>query len=380
MISLRRTRAMARKEFLHIFRDPRSLVMALAIPVIMLLLFGYALSLDVERVPTMVYDVERSVQSRELIAAFRGSRYFEVADVVSSYVPIDRAINRGEILIAIVIPSDYSRQLLRGGTAKLQVLVDGSDSNTASLAIAYAQGVIATQSARLQLRFADARGAGPLRVPVDVQSRVWYNSDLKSKNFIIPGLIAVILQVIAALLTSLTIAREWELGNMELLLSTPLRPTELVLGKMAAFFAIGAADAVIAVLLGRFAFGVPLRGSLLLLALAVFVFLFGSLCWGLLISALARNQLLAYQVGLITSFLPSFLLSGFIYSIENMPAVVQAVTYIVPSRYFIVALKGIFLKGIGLPLLWPQLLLLSLYAAIVFAVASKRLNQKLVSK
>ena len=379
MISLRRTRAMARKEFLHIFRDPRSLLMALAIPAIMLLLFGYALSLDVDRVPTMVYDVDQSVQSRELIASLRGSRFFEVVDVVTSYEPVDDAIDSGKCLLAFVIPTDYSRHVLRGEPAEIQVLVDGSDSNTASLAIGYAQGVVATQSFQLQAKYADAHGAGPLKVPVQIDSRVWYNSELKSKNFIVPGLIAVILQIIAALLTSLTIAREWELGNMELLLSTPIRPTEIILGKMAAFFTIGVADAGLAVFLGHFAFGVPLRGNLLELAVAVFLFLFGALCWGLLISAIARNQLLAYQMGLLSSFLPSFLLSGFIYSIENMPVVVQVVTHIVPARYFIVILKGIFLKGIGYSILWPQLLFLLLYAAVVFVVASRSLNQKLVS-
>lgn len=379
MISLRRTRAMARKEFLHIFRDPRSLLMALAIPAIMLLLFGYALSLDVDRVPTMVYDVDQSVQSRELIASLRGSRFFEVVDVVTSYEPVDAAIDSGKCLLAFVIPTDYSRHVLRGEPAEIQVLVDGSDSNTASLAIGYAQGVVATQSFQLQAKYADAHGAGPLKVPVQIDSRVWYNSELKSKNFIVPGLIAVILQIIAALLTSLTIAREWELGNMELLLSTPIRPTEIILGKMAAFFTIGVADAGLAVFLGHFAFGVPLRGNLLELAVAVFLFLFGALCWGLLISAIARNQLLAYQMGLLSSFLPSFLLSGFIYSIENMPVVVQVVTHIVPARYFIVILKGIFLKGIGYSILWPQLLFLLLYAAVVFVVASRSLNQKLVS-
>lgn len=378
MTNLRRTRAMARKEFLHIFRDPRSLIMALAVPVIMLLLFGYALSLDVDRVPTLIYDASPSPESRELIASFRGSRFFNVVDVVSSYAPIETAIDKGNILIAVVIPTDFSRRILRGEAGEIQVLVDGSDSNTASLAIAYVQGAVAGYGAHIQALYADAHGSGPLHAPVNLESRVWYNSELKSKNFIVPGLIAVILQVIAALLTSLTIAREWELGNMELLLSTPVRPTELILGKMAAFFAIGAADTLIAVLLGHFAFGVPLRGSLGLLAVSAFVFLFGSLCWGLLISALARTQILAYQIGLLTSFLPSFLLSDFIYPIENMPGVIQAVTYIVPSRYFIAMLKGIFLKALGLNLLWPQLLLLALYAAIVFVVASKRLDQKLV--
>lgn len=378
MISLRRTRAMARKEFLHIFRDPRSLLMALAIPAIMLLLFGYALSLDVDRVPTMVYDVDQSVQSRELIAALRGSRFFEVVDVVTSYEPVDAAIDRGKCLLAFVIPTGYSRNVLRGEVATVQVLLDGSDSNTANLALGYAEGMLAMQGLLVQARYADAHGAGPLRPPVNVESRVWYNPELKSKNFIVPGLIAVILQIIAALLTSLTIAREWELGNMELLLSTPVRPTEMVLGKMAAFFTIGVMDASLAVLLGRYAFGVPLRGDVWEVGIAIVTFLFGALCWGLLISALARNQLLAYQMGILSSFLPAFLLSGFIYAIENMPLPIQVVTYIIPARYFIAILKGGFLKGIGYSILWPQLLFLFLYAALVFVIASRRLNQKLV--
>ena len=376
--SLRRTVAIARKEFLHILRDPRSLIMALAIPLIMLLLFGYALSLDVDRVPTIVYDVSRTAQSRDLVSYLRGSRYFEVVDVVDSYAPIERAINEGRCLIAVGIPPDFSRQILTGKPADVQVLVDGSDSNTANIAVGYAEGVLAAYSGRLQARYSDWRGAGPLKPPLDVNTRIWYNAELKSKNFIIPGLIAVILQIIAALLTSLTIAREWELGNMELLLSTPIRPRELIFGKMSAFFTIGVADAAMAVLLGRFIFGVPLRGSTLDLALAIFFFLFGALCWGLLISALARNQLLAYQIGLLSSFLPSFLLSGFVYAIENMPVPIQVVTHIVPARYFIVILKGVFLKDIGYSILWPQLLFLFLYAAVVFAVATRRLNQKLV--
>lgn len=376
--SLRRTRAIARKEFLHILRDPLSLSMALAIPFFMLMLFGYALSLDVDRVPTIVVDASRTPQSRDLISYLDGSRYFDVVDVVYGYGPAEEAIQRGTAMVAVAIPPDFARQIQLGQTVDVQVLLDGSDSNTANIAAGYAEGVIGAYNAKLRAEFANLRGAGEIPPPVDVTARVWYNSDLKSKNFIVPGLIAVILQVIAALLTSLTIAREWELGNMELLLSTPIRPRELVLGKMAAFFVIGVADASFAVLVGRFIFGVPLRGSLLGLGLAVLVFLFGALCWGLLISAIARNQLLAYQIGLLSSFLPSFLLSGFMYAIENMPALIQAVTYIVPSRYFIVILKGVFLKDIGYSILWPQLLFLFLYAAAVFLIASRRLNQKLV--
>jgi len=374
---LRRTRAIARKEFLHILRDPLSLAMALAIPFFMLLLFGYALSLDVDHVPTVIVDSNRTPQSRDFISHLQGSRYFDVIDIVESYAPAEQAIQRGKALVVIAIPSDFSRQIQLGNSVDIQVLLDGSDSNTANIAFGYAEGVVGAYNATVRAVFANRRGAGDVAPAVDVTTRVWYNPDLKSKNFIVPGLIAVILQVIASLLTSLTIAREWELGNMELLLSTPVRPRELILGKMSAFVVIGLADASFAVLVGRFFFGVPLRGSLLDLGISVLSFLFGALCWGLLISAIARNQLLAYQMGLLTSFLPSFLLSGFLYAIGNMPVPIQAISYIVPSRYFIAILKGVFLKDIGYSIMWPQLVFLFLYAALVFLVATRRLNQKL---
>jgi ABC-2 type transport system permease protein len=200
---------------------------------------------------------------------------------------------------------------------------------------------------------------------------------LKSKNFIVPGLVAVILMIISALLTSLTIAREWEMGTMEQLLSTPLRSTELVLGKMAAFFTLGIIDALIAVGVGVFVFRVPLRGSALLVCVTSCIFLFGALCMGIMISALTRQQLLAYQLGIITSFLPSFLLSGFVFAIENMPRVIQIITYIVPARYFIKILKGIFLKRVGTGILWVEITLLLVYACVVFVIATRKLKQKL---
>ncbi len=203
-----------------------------------------------------------------------------------------------------------------------------------------------------------------------------YNNELKSRNFIVPGLIAVILMIIAALLTSLTIAREWENGTMEQLLSTPVRPMELLLGKMCAYFVLGMVDMVIALIVGVGVFGVPLRGSVLLLAAGGALFLFGALCWGILLSAVTRSQLLAYQVSLLSSFLPAFLLSGFIYSIDNMPFVIQQFTRIVPARYFVAILKGIFLKGVGLEVLWPQFIFLLAYAAIIFTIASARCEQR----
>ena len=212
---------------------------------------------------------------------------------------------------------------------------------------------------------------------MDAALRVWYNPELESKNYVVPGLIAVILMIIAALLTSLTIAREWELGTMEQLLSTPLRPSEMVFGKMLAYFAVGLADMLIVIALGMAVFQVPLRGSIPLLLGTGCIFLFGSLFWGILLSALTRSQLMAYQLGILTSFLPAFMLSGFIYSIENMPRVIQAISVIVPARYFVTILKGIYLKGVGVSVLWPQILFLIAYTTLVFFLATRKLKQKM---
>jgi ABC-2 type transport system permease protein len=377
-MSYRRMRAVCIKELHHITRDARSLGLALLLPVLMLLLFGFALSLDVDHIPTMIYDRDLTTESRALIRQFEGSRFFEIRGMVGDYATIEGAIDRSRILMGVVIPRDYSRQLGAGRDAQVQILLDGSDSNTASIALGYAETLVRNYSLELRTAAMNRRAGERLAAPVDARLRVWYNSSLESKNYVVPGLIAVILQIIAALLTSLTIAREWEMGTMEQILSTPLRPAEMVLGKMFAYFAVGLADATIAVLVGVFVFQVPFRGSLPLLAVSTCVFLFGALFWGIFISASNRTQAAAYQMGILTSFLPAFLLSGFVYSIETMPWVIQAITHIVPARYVVTIVKGIFLTGVGLSVLWGELGFLALYALIVFVLATRKLNQKLV--
>jgi ABC-2 type transport system permease protein len=376
-MSYRRLRAVFVKELHHIVRDSRSLAMALAVPVMMLVLFGYALSLDVDRIPTLVCDQDSTPASRDLIRQFQGSRYFTITGFVRNTGAIDRAIDRNQILMGVVIPRDYSRAAGLGRSAAVQIALDGSDSNTASIALGYAETVVQNYSLALRSDMQNRRGGIALAPPVDARLRVWYNSSLESKNYVVPGLIAVILMIIAALLTSLTIAREWEMGTMEQILSTPLRPVEMVLGKMLAYFVVGLADAIIAVLVGLFIFEVPLRGSMLLLAASTCVFLFGALFWGIFVSAAARTQLQAYQMGVLSSFLPAFLLSGFVYSIENMPRIIQVITRVVPARYFVSILKGIFLKGAGVRILWQELVFLLFYAVIVFLLATRKLNRKL---
>ncbi|HJT87323.1 MAG TPA: ABC transporter permease [Bryobacteraceae bacterium] len=377
-MSYRRLRAIFVKELHHIVRDARSLGMALAVPVLMLVLFGFALSLDVDRIPTLIYDQDGSQASRDLIRQFQGSRFFDIRGFVGSYAPIEEGIDRNRILIGIVIPRDYSRDAASGRHAPVQIILDGSDSNTASIALGYAETVVRNYSLELRSQALNRRGGQRTRPPIDARLRVWYNSSLESKNYVVPGLIAVILQIIAALLTSLTIAREWEMGTMEQVLSTPLRPAEMVLGKMLAYFVVGLADAAIAVLVGVFMFHVPFRGSLPLLAVSVCVFLFGSLFWGIFLSAAAKSQVQAYQLGVVSSFLPAFLLSGFVYAVESMPPVIQAISHLVPASYVVIILKGVFLKGVGLRVLWAELGLLALYAAIIFFLAQRKLNQKLV--
>jgi ABC-2 type transport system permease protein len=372
----RRTYAVMRKEFLHIVRDPRSLAMALAVPLMMLLLFGYGLTLDVDRIPTLVYDSDRTPESREAIARFEGSRFFDVLGSVNDYRTIEKQIDRDQCMLAVVIPQDFSRDLLSGREAQVQLIFDGSNSNTASIAKGYAEALLQTYAFDVRAQALERKGGGRLEAPVDSRLRVLYNSELKSRNYLVPGLIATILAIISALLTSLTIAREWETGTMEQLLSTPVRPAELVLGKMLAFFALGFADTLMSIAVGVLIFRVPLRGNPLLLIGAACIFLFGSLCWGILISALARSQVLAYQLGMLSSFLPALLLSGFVYSIENMPVVIQVISHIVPARYIVTVLKGIFLKGVGIEILWSQLAFLLAYGAIVFVIATRKLRQK----
>jgi ABC-2 type transport system permease protein len=375
-MNLRRTRAVTKKEFLHILRDPRSLAMALAVPLVMLLLFGYGLTLDVDHIPTLVYDSDKTPESRELIARFQGSRFFQILDYVNEYRTIEKRIDQDQCLLAVVVPQGYARELLAGRAPQVQLIFDGSDSNTASIAKGYADTLLQVYAMDVRTRALDRKGGARLNPPVDARLRVLYNNELKSRDFIVPGMIAVILAIITALITSLTIAREWETGTMEQLLSTPLRPAEIVLGKMLAFFALGFLDMVLSIAIGLLVFQVPLRGNPLILVGSTCLFLLGSLCWGIFISAAARTQVMAYQMGMLSSFLPAMMLSGFIYSIENMPVVVQAITYVVPARYFVTILKGVFLKGVGLEILWGEAAFLFVFAALVFFAATRKLRQK----
>lgn len=368
---------MAFKEFLHVIRDPRSLGMAVAIPMLLLVLFGYALTLDVDHVPLAVWDRSGTAQSRDFISRFTGSGYFTLKKIVWSHAELERAIDTGAAMMGMVIDSDFPARLAQGRTARVQLIVDGSDSNTATIAIGYADVIVRTFSQDVLSAEIRRKGMRPLAAPLEIRPRVWFNEEMKSKNYIVPGLIAVIMMVIAALLTSLTVSREWERGTMEQLIATPVRAPELVLGKLAPYFAIGLTDVAIAIYMGEFVFDVPLRGNAALLFGMASVFLAGVLCMGVFISIAAKNQLMATQFSMVLTFLPAFLLSGFMYAISNMPYVIQVVTYLVPARYFVAIMKGIYLKGVGLEILALEASLLVVFGLFMMFLSIIKFKKKL---
>jgi ABC-2 type transport system permease protein len=377
-MSPRRVKAMARKEVIQIVRDVRTLIVAIFMPMFLIFLFGYALSLDVDNIPTLILDQDKTPASRDLVHRLADSRYFTVVRYIDSYSEIDRGLARREALMSLVIPVGYAERVHRGVEAPVQVFFDGTDANTTTIASGYFQGITAQVNLSLMSARLRKLGLNMSAQPLEPRIWVWFNPELKSRNFIIPGLTAVIMMVVAALLTAMTISREKETGTMEQLISTPITSGELILGKLLPYLGLGLIQLGLVILAGIVIFQVPFRGSYLNLFLTSLIFLAGTLGWGLLISTVAPNQLLASQIVVLTAFLPSFLLSGFIYPIENMPLVLQVVTYIIPARYFVEITKGLFLKGVGLSVLWPQVLFLLAYGFIVLNLARAKFSKKVM--
>ncbi|MGB8065753.1 MAG: ABC transporter permease [Candidatus Sulfotelmatobacter sp.] len=372
-----RLAAVARKEIVQILRDTRSLIIVLIMPVILVLLFGYGVNLDLKHLPVYVYDQDGSQQSQDLLKRFQASDYFEIERVVSNYAELSRAIDDGRAKMGIVIPWDFSQRLHDGRVAQVQALVDGSDDNTANVLIGYSQAVVQGYSSDIQLDWLQARGQNAQASPVGVETRTWYNEDLESSAFIIPGVLALVMSVIGSFLTSLTIAREWERGSMEQLISTPVTPLEIMLGKLVPYFVIGMFDVIVCALIALYWFEVPFRGSFLTLVLSSAMFMVVVLSLGFFISVIAKNQLAASQIALLATFLPAFLLSGFLYAIEQMPVVLQWITRVLPARYYVSVLKKIFLKGTPTALLYPDLLPLAIFALVLALVATRSFHKRL---
>jgi len=376
-VSFTRFLAVARKEVVHILRDTRGLIIVLIMPVVLVLLFGYGVNLDFKGLPVYVYDRDGSQRSQDLLKRFQASEYFDVVRVVGDYSALTRSLDDGHAKMGIVIPWDFSQRLSDGRPVQVQALVDGTDDNTANVLIGYALAVVQGYSSDAQLVWLRNRGQLVQPALVSVQARTWYNEDLESSAFIVPGVLALVMSVIGAFLTSLTIAREWERGTMEQLISTPVTPVEIMLGKLAPYFAIGMFDVIVCALIAIYWFQVPFRGSFTTLLCASAMFLVVVLSLGFFISVIAKSQLAASQVSLIITFLPAFLLSGFLFPIEQMPAVLQWITRIIPARYYVSVLKKIFLKGTPTTLLYTDLAPLALFALVLALLATASFHKRL---
>jgi ABC-2 type transport system permease protein len=370
---------LARKETLHILRDPRSLYLALVLPIILLILFGYAITFDVKHIPVAIVDQDSSSLSRDFISQVKGSEYLDLVYLSNSSSGLESLLDKGKVKIILIIPARFSRDLSKGIDAPLQFLIDGSDNNTAQIALGYVTGIVQIFSAKIILEKSNEQGVA-LQTgspPLEVKPRIWYNPDLRSTIFIVPGLIAVVMMILAAMSTSLTIAREWEIGTMEQLIATPAKPHEIIIGKLIPYFFLGIIQISLVTLVGILLFNVPFKGNIFFLFCVSAVFLICGLGIGLLISTLTRSQQLAFMFSLLLTLLPSFLLSGFVFPISSMPRIIQFFTYLVPAKYFLVVLRGIFLKGTGLGILWPEVVSLMAFASLVLLACAKRLRLSL---
>lgn len=376
-MNLWRIRAIGIKELIQVWRDPRSLIIALLMPVLQMLLLGYGVNLDVSHIPTCVYDQEGSPFSQDLLKHFQASKYFRIVETLHRDRDIADAMDHGRCVIALVIPADFSRQVAGSRRAAVQAIVDATDTNTASLAAGYASAVVGGFASDVQLDFASRSGLAALPQPVAEASRVWFNEDLESRNFIIPGVVALVLALAGALLSSLTIAREWERGTMEVLLSTPVTPAELMIGKIVPYFLIGMIDAALCIGFARYWFEVPFRGSLGTLLLTTSLFLLVVLCLGYYVSASIRSQVGASQIAMLVTIMPISLLSGYAFPIDQMPRVIQGITYFVYARYYVTILKAIFLKGSGLGALAFPILGLVIYALALCWLAARAFRKQL---
>jgi ABC-2 type transport system permease protein len=377
-MNLRRVLAIAFKETLQVWRDPRSLAIALLMPFMQMGLLGYGVSLDIKRVPLCFYDQENSQTSRELVQRFVASRWFMVARSLGDERAIRDAMDRGTCAGAVTIPVNFSRILATTGMASVQTVFDATDVNTTNIATGYAQGVIAQTTADFGARWAAAHGLKPQRVgSVDLEPRVWFNEGLDSRNFIIPGVVAVILGLIGAQLTSLTISREWERGTMEQLVSTPVTALEVMLGKLVPYFIIGLVDAAFCLCAAVFWFKVPFRGSLSTLILTTALFTLVVLGIGYLLSVRIRSQLGASQMAVTLTLIPINLLSGYTFPIDQMPAPIRALTLIVHARYFVTILRAVFLKGSSTGDLALPIMALVLYAVVIIWIAGRSFRKRL---
>jgi len=369
-------RAIARKEFYHLIRDFRSLYLAFFIPLLLILMFGYALSLDVDNVRTVVVDHDKSRLSRDFIGKLNASSYFDIIGHLPDSRSINNYLDNGWTTMAVIIPPGWTRDIKADREARIQVLLDGSDPNFAGLSRGYITSFVESYNRDLLDAFLNRKGMDELKPPVEGRLRVWFNEDLESRNFIVPGIIAIIIMIVGVILTSLVIAREYENGTMETILSLPVSAREFLIGKAIPYFFIGLIDVLVAVLMGQILFGVIMKSSFWLMVLASVIYLWVALSLGLLISIITKAQLAANQIAILVSFLPSMLLSDFVFPVVNMPKILQAITYIVPARYYINILNGLYLRNLDFSYLWPSYLVLTLMFIVLTNIAFIKLKKE----
>jgi drug efflux transport system permease protein len=368
---MQRLFCLVRKEFLELRQNPRLFGIVIVAPIVQLTMLGYAASTDVKDVPVVVADGDRSPASRNLIARFEASPNFTIVDTVTTVAEIDRYLQRGDAWIALAIPTGYGRAIQDGRPVALQVVADGSDSNSTTVALGYATALVGEYAASL-----NPPSASAARPAIDLRIRVWFNSQLESRFFMIPGVLALLLLLVTANLAAMAIVREKELGTLEQLNVTPLRRWELIVGKLLPYGVIALVDVLLVTAVAVFWFEVPLRGSVALLLGMSLVYVLCTLGLGLFISTISDTQQQAMMTATFFFLTPMIYLSGFIFPIENMPQVIQYVTYLIPLRYFLVIVRGIFLKGIGLDLLWPQAAAMAAWGVIVLALAVMRSRKR----
>jgi ABC-2 type transport system permease protein len=366
-LKLRNIRAITLKEFYHLIRDFRSLYLAFAVPLLLIFLFGYALSLDVDNVETVVVDYDRTDLSRDFIRRLDASPYFHVGARLTETREVTEYLDHGRASLAIVIPPDWTKNLRADRDAPLQILLDGSDPNFAGITRGYVNAFIERYNQKLLGEFLNRQGMEKINPPVEGRIRVWFNEDLESRNFILPGIIAVIIMIVGAMLTSLVIAREYENGTMETIKSLPINAGEFLIGKAIPYFFIGLIDVLVSILMGQVLFGVVMKSSFWLMILASSIYLAVALALGLLISTVTKSQLVANQGAILITYLPSLLLSNFVFPVVNMPTALQMVTYIVPATYYIDILSGLYLRNLGLAHLWPSFVVMTVMFVILAA-------------
>jgi ABC-2 type transport system permease protein len=372
---MRKVLAVGTKEFRQILRDKRTLLILLFIPAFFLLLYGYALNFDIRNVSMVVNDQDRSTKSRELVSAFVNSGYFNLIGYVDSDREIDRLIDEGRVRTVLTIPTGMERRLTVRRPVTVQVIIDGDNANTASVVMGYARALIAEYSAAQSSPVAVSAPGAPI-ASIVVEPRVWYNPQLRSTLFLVPGLIAYIAMITAVVSTALSVVREKERGTMEQVRMAPISPLPYIIGKTLPYLVISFISALMIIFAAMLLFDLPMRGSWWLLCTAIGLFLIGAQAQGLLISTIAQTQQVAFQVALLSSLLPTMILSGFIFPISSMPAVVQAITHIVPARYFIVALRSIVLKGTEITAFWQDMVALTVFATVALGLASVRLRRE----